>query len=167
LFLTFVINGESLVTSSSFILLLTLRTAFSFTIVLKSTVMQIRISVSNMTNVRSDQISNLMDFAQARVNNSYRFVVVRIQSNAGTCRVLGRTCKIQQQVCISTMDNKNRHYSGVIPYMSGITLNLGLSIFRIRAYPKQSSLRRKLARIQRIERPRCRVIPDMLGITTL
>jgi len=52
-------------------------------------------------------------------------------------------------------------YSGVIPNMSGITLHLGLSIFWIRA-----SFRHKLpcfgyARIQKIERPRYRVIPDM------
>jgi len=55
-------------------------------------------------------------------------------------------------------------YSGVIPNMSGITLHLGLSIFWIRA-----NFRHKLlcsgsgyAGIQKIERPRCRVIRDML-----
>jgi len=52
-------------------------------------------------------------------------------------------------------------YNEVIPYMSEITLHLGLSIFWIRAYPEESSLWRKLARIHNIEGPRCRVIPDM------
>jgi len=51
--------------------------------------------------------------------------------------------------------------------MSGITLHLGLSSFWIRASFRHMLLCSEYVRIQKIERPRCRVIPDMLGIASL
>jgi len=72
-----------------------------------------------------------------------------------------RVVSLRSNSTVSTCWPKFNMNIGVIPYMSVIILHLGLSIFWIR-----SSLRHKppcfaYARIQNVERPRFKVIPDM------
>jgi len=56
-----------------------------------------------------------------------------------------------------------KSYSGVIPNMSIITLHLGLSIFLDSRVPRTEQLMTNVNWLEskKIERSRCRVIPDM------